>query len=58
MPDRRTWLPGGESKNGDNLVEFTDPTIVSAYGVEAIKLIDHYRFRAVQRRATTQEPCA
>jgi hypothetical protein len=47
---------GGESKNGDNLVEFTDPVVVSAYAVEAIKLIDHYRFRAVQRRATTQEP--
>jgi hypothetical protein len=47
---------GGESKNGDNLVEFTDPVVASSYAVEAIKLIDHYRFRAVQRRATTQEP--
>ena len=47
---------GGESKNGDNLVEFTDPVVVSSYAVEAIKLIDHYRFRAVQNRATKQEP--
>jgi hypothetical protein len=47
---------GGEQKNGDNLVEFTDPVVVSSYAVEAIKLIDHYRFRAVQNKATKQEP--
>jgi phosphatidylserine/phosphatidylglycerophosphate/cardiolipin synthase-like enzyme len=47
---------GGESRNGDNLVEFTDPVVVSSYAVEAIKLIDHYRFRAIQHQATKQEP--
>jgi hypothetical protein len=47
---------GGESDNGDNLVEFSDPMVVSSYAVEAIKLIDHYRFRAVQHRATESEP--
>jgi hypothetical protein len=30
--------------------------VVSSYAVEAIKLIDHYRFRAVQHRATESEP--
>jgi hypothetical protein len=47
---------GGESKNGDNLVEFTDPIVATSYAVEAIKLIDHYRFRVVQHRASAQEP--
>jgi hypothetical protein len=47
---------GGESKNGDNLVEFKDPAIASSYAVEAIKLIDHYRFRAVQHKATKSDP--
>jgi hypothetical protein len=30
--------------------------MASSYAVEAIKLIDHYRFRAVQHRATESEP--
>ena len=47
---------GGESSNGDNLVEFRDPAVATSFGVEAIKLIDHYRFRAVQSQATAQEP--
>jgi phosphatidylserine/phosphatidylglycerophosphate/cardiolipin synthase-like enzyme len=47
---------GGEQRNGDNLVEFRDPVVATSYAVEAIKLIDHYRFRAVQRSATSQEP--
>ena len=47
---------GGEKENGDNLVAFRDKTVATTYAVEAIKLIDHYRFRAVKRAATPQEP--
>ena len=47
---------GGEEENGDNLVEFTDPAIVTAFAVEAIQLIDHYRFRSVQSAATRKDP--
>lgn len=47
---------GGESKNGDNLVEFRDPAVATGFAVEAVRLIDHYRFRAVQKAATTQAP--
>ena len=47
---------GGEKENGDNLVAFRDRTVATTYAVEAIKLIDHYRFRAVKRAATAQEP--
>jgi hypothetical protein len=47
---------GGEEENGDNLVCFSDPSLASTYAVEAIRLIDHYRFRAVQKDATGDEP--
>ena len=47
---------GGESRNGDNLVEFRDPAVATGFAVEAVRLIDHYRFRAVQKAATRQAP--
>jgi hypothetical protein len=47
---------GGEQENGDNLVCFADARIAETYAVEAIRLIDHYRFRAVQQTATQAEP--
>lgn len=47
---------GGEEDNGDNLVAFTDPDVATAFAVEAIQLIDHYRFRAVQQDATSDRP--
>jgi hypothetical protein len=49
---------GGEHENGDNLVCFSDPAVAETYAVEAIRLIDHYRFRAVQQAATAAEPLA
>jgi hypothetical protein len=49
---------GGEHENGDNLVCFSDAQVATTYAVEAIRLIDHYRFRAVQKTATTTEPLA
>ncbi len=47
---------GGEQDNGDNLIAITDPTIVQAYAVEAIRLVDHYHFRMVMQKATTDQP--
>lgn len=47
---------GGEEENGDNLLAFRDPAICSTYAVEAIRLIDHYRFRAAMQGATKAEP--
>jgi hypothetical protein len=49
-------LANAESSNGDNLVEFADRDVAAKYAVEAIRLIDHYRFRSVQRKATAESP--
>ena len=47
---------GGEKQNGDNLVCFADRDIATRYAIEAIKLVDHYRFRAVLENATDDKP--
>jgi PLD-like domain len=47
---------GGEKENGDNLVCFADRDIATKYAIEAIKLVDHYRFRAVMQKATDVKP--
>jgi hypothetical protein len=47
---------GGEKQNGDNLVCFADRDIATRYAIEAIKLVDHYRFRAVMETATDAKP--
>lgn len=49
-------LANAERSNGDNLVEFADRDVATKYAVEAIRLIDHYRFRSVQKQATTASP--
>ena len=49
-------LAKAESSNGDNLVEFADPDVATKFAVEAIRLIDHYRFRSVQTKATQEKP--
>lgn len=47
---------GGEQENGDNLVCFTDRDIAAKYAIEAIQLVDHYRFRAAMQAATDAQP--
>lgn len=47
---------GGEESNGDNLLEIRDPAIAIMYAVEAIKLVDHYEFRAYEQTATAAQP--
>jgi phosphatidylserine/phosphatidylglycerophosphate/cardiolipin synthase-like enzyme len=40
-----------ETQNGDNLIEFADPGVAQVYGIEAIRLVDHYHFREAVGRA-------
>jgi len=47
---------GGEEQNGDSLIAIYDPAIVTAYAIEAIRLFDHYRFRAGESKATADKP--
>jgi phosphatidylserine/phosphatidylglycerophosphate/cardiolipin synthase-like enzyme len=47
---------GGEESNGDNLVALYDPAVASAYAVEAIRLVDHYHFRAQMKTANASSP--
>jgi phosphatidylserine/phosphatidylglycerophosphate/cardiolipin synthase-like enzyme len=47
---------GGENQNGDNLVAIHDARIATAYAVEAIGLIDHYRFRVLQQASGDDNP--
>jgi hypothetical protein len=49
---------GGEQANGDNLLAITEPDVCVRYAVEAIRLIDHYEFRAAMQNATDQTPLA
>jgi hypothetical protein len=42
---------GGEKSNGDNLIAIYDRAIATMYGVEAIRLVDHYQFRASLQNA-------
>ncbi len=47
---------GGEKANGDNLLAIYDRDIATAYAVEAIRLLDHYQFRAAMKNATKDDP--
>ena len=42
---------GGEEANGDNLIGIYDRSIAILFGVEAIRLIDHFGFRAALEKA-------
>ncbi len=43
-------------ENGDNLLAIADRATAIAYAVEAIRLVDHYHFRAVMQSATNAQP--
>jgi len=47
---------GGETQNGDNLLAFYDPAVARLFATEAIRLIDHYYFRAAVSKATSVKP--
>lgn len=46
----------GEQANGDNMIAIYDRAIVIAYAIEAIRLVDHYAFRAAISKATEVKP--
>lgn len=43
---------GGEKSNGDNLIAIYDRAIATMFGVEAIRLVDHFGFRAALKTAS------
>lgn len=45
---------GGEKNNGDNLICVKDTDIATAFAIEAIRLIDHYHFRAKKSRTNAK----
>ena len=47
---------GGEMQNGDNLLNIADRATAIAYAVEAIRLVDHFHFRASMQSATSEQP--
>lgn len=46
----------GEQKNGDNLLAIFDKDVATAFAIEAIRLIDHFHFRASLADSDAQEP--
>jgi phosphatidylserine/phosphatidylglycerophosphate/cardiolipin synthase-like enzyme len=49
---------GGEEENGDSLVACSDPLVVTAFAVEAVRNIDHFHFRAAKHDSTHAKPLA
>jgi phosphatidylserine/phosphatidylglycerophosphate/cardiolipin synthase-like enzyme len=47
---------GGEMANGDNLIAIYDESVATAYAIEAIRLINHYNFRAEMNRSPSDKP--
>jgi hypothetical protein len=47
---------GGEQSNGDNLLAIYDPVVARAFAIEAIRLVDHYQFRAAVTAAGDANP--
>ncbi len=43
---------GPEQKNGDNLLEIHDKDIVTAFAIEALRLVDHFHWRNKELDAT------
>jgi len=47
---------GDESQNGDNMLAVYDPAVARLFATEAIRLVDHYYFRAAVSKATSVAP--
>jgi hypothetical protein len=47
---------GGETSNGDNLIEIHEGNVAHHYTIEAIRLSDHYRFRSFHENSTSNQP--
>jgi hypothetical protein len=46
----------GEQENGDNLIAMYDRDVATVFAIEAIRLVDHYAFRAAMKTATDTAP--
>src|SRR5207237_994182 len=62
-PAARVWLgsynfsPSADKDNGENLLLFRDRRIATAYAVEALRIYDHYDFRAtLEAQSTGAQP--
>lgn len=47
---------GGEEQNGDNLLAIYDARVATTFAIEAIRLVDHYAFRAAMQVASKTDP--
>jgi phosphatidylserine/phosphatidylglycerophosphate/cardiolipin synthase-like enzyme len=47
---------GGETQNGDNLLAIYDRGVARVFATEAVRLVDHYYFRAAVSKATKVSP--
>src|SRR6266699_6784391 len=47
---------GGEQQNGDNLLAIYDPVVAHAFAIEALRIVDHYQFRAALTAASDVHP--
>jgi hypothetical protein len=47
---------GGEMANGDSLSMIEDAAVANMYAVEAVATFDHYHFRDVMQKATSNAP--
>lgn len=47
---------GGEEANGDSLLQIYDPDIAVGFGVEGIRLVDHYHFAMMQKQHPSTDP--
>jgi len=47
---------GGETQNGDNLLAIYDRGVARVFATEAVRLVDHYYFRAAVSKATKVLP--
>ena len=46
---------GGEESNGDNLLMIQDKEIATAFAIEALRLVDHYHFRANEKASKSNK---
>jgi hypothetical protein len=46
----------GEQQNGDNLLAIFDKDVATAFAIEAIRLIDHFHFRAALADSNAKAP--
>jgi phosphatidylserine/phosphatidylglycerophosphate/cardiolipin synthase-like enzyme len=49
---------GPEQQNGDNLLVIRDPDVVTAFAIEAFRLVDHFQFRDRSNQAGGEENMA